>query len=37
MRFIKDCILYIFRVPSEYDIEQYFTITEIDKTMFNIQ
>ncbi|CAD8178829.1 unnamed protein product [Paramecium octaurelia] len=37
VRFVKDCIHYIFHIPIEYDIEQYFTITEIDKTMFNIQ
>ncbi|CAD8086126.1 unnamed protein product [Paramecium primaurelia] len=37
VRFVKDCMLYIFHIPLEYDIEQYFTIAEIDKTMFNIQ
>ncbi|CAD8053412.1 unnamed protein product [Paramecium primaurelia] len=37
VRFVKDCVIYIFHIPIEYDIEQYFTIAEIDKTMFNIQ
>ncbi|CAK88815.1 unnamed protein product (macronuclear) [Paramecium tetraurelia] len=37
VRFLKDCVIYIFHIPIEQDIEQYFTISEIDKTMLNIQ
>ncbi|CAD8197277.1 unnamed protein product [Paramecium octaurelia] len=37
VRFLKDCVIYLFHIPIEQDIEQYFTISEIDKTMLNIQ
>ncbi|CAD8100862.1 unnamed protein product [Paramecium sonneborni] len=37
LNFIKECVIYIFHIPIEYDIESFFTISDIDNTMFNIQ
>ncbi|CAD8107388.1 unnamed protein product [Paramecium sonneborni] len=37
LRFVKECVIYIFHIPLEYDIESFFTISDIDNTMSNIQ